>query len=63
VTRQKLIRSMASVCKDMGSLVVAEGVETTAERDCVIDLGCDLLQGYLLAKPGPPFPAIAWPPS
>jgi EAL domain-containing protein (putative c-di-GMP-specific phosphodiesterase class I) len=63
VTRQKLIRSMASVCKDMGSLVVAEGVETTAERDCVIDLGCDLLQGYLLAKPGPPFPAIDWPPS
>jgi EAL domain-containing protein (putative c-di-GMP-specific phosphodiesterase class I) len=57
-TKQKLIQSMTSVCKDMGSLVVGEGIETSAERDCLIDLGCDLLQGYLLARPGPPFPHV-----
>jgi EAL domain-containing protein (putative c-di-GMP-specific phosphodiesterase class I) len=59
-TKQKLIHSMASVCKDMGSLVVAEGVETSEERDCLVELGCDLLQGYLLARPGPPFPRFTW---
>jgi EAL domain-containing protein (putative c-di-GMP-specific phosphodiesterase class I) len=41
--------------------VVAEGVETAAELDAVLGLGCDLVQGYLLAKPGPAFPPFAWP--
>jgi EAL domain-containing protein (putative c-di-GMP-specific phosphodiesterase class I) len=45
----------------MGMLVVAEGVEVVAERDVLVDLGCDLLQGYLFAKPGPAFPGFAWP--
>jgi hypothetical protein len=35
------------------------GVKTKEERDAVIDLGCDLLQGYLLARPGKPFPRLA----
>jgi len=56
--KQKLIRSMTRLCRDMGVTVVAEGIETTQERDVVIELGCDLLQGYLLARPGKPFPAI-----
>jgi EAL domain-containing protein (putative c-di-GMP-specific phosphodiesterase class I)/CheY-like chemotaxis protein len=58
-TKQKLIRSMAELCKDMGMMVVGEGVETVAERDTLVELGCDLLQGYLFAKPGRPFPEIA----
>jgi EAL domain-containing protein (putative c-di-GMP-specific phosphodiesterase class I) len=57
-TKQKIIRSMAGLSKDMGMLVVAEGVETAAERDALVDLGCDLLQGYLFARPGPPFPQV-----
>jgi len=40
-------------------VIVAEGVEVAAERDCVRESGCDLLQGYLFARPGPPFPAVA----
>jgi EAL domain-containing protein (putative c-di-GMP-specific phosphodiesterase class I) len=59
-TKQKVIRSMASLCRDMGMLVVAEGVETVEERDTLLDLGCDLLQGFLLARPGKPFPAVTW---
>lgn len=57
--KQKLVRSMTSLCKDLGMLVVAEGIETKAERDMVVSLGCDLLQGYLFARPGKPFPEIA----
>jgi EAL domain-containing protein (putative c-di-GMP-specific phosphodiesterase class I) len=59
-TKQKLIRSMATLCKDLGIIVVAEGVETAAERDCVVELGCDLLQGYLHGKPGLAFPEFVW---
>jgi EAL domain-containing protein (putative c-di-GMP-specific phosphodiesterase class I) len=59
--KQKLVASMTALCKDMGFLVVAEGIETTAERDCVQQLGCDLLQGFLFARPGRPFPTVSWP--
>lgn len=50
-TKQRLVRSMTQVCVDMGMLVVAEGVETRQERDALVELGCDLLQGYLFGKP------------
>ena len=59
-TKQKLIYAMTSLCKEMGMTVVAEGVETVAERDALVDIGCDLLQGYLFAKPGRAFPEFAW---
>jgi EAL domain-containing protein (putative c-di-GMP-specific phosphodiesterase class I) len=58
--KQKLVASMTALCKDMGFLVVAEGIETRAERDCVVSLGCDLLQGFLFARPGHPFPTASW---
>jgi EAL domain-containing protein (putative c-di-GMP-specific phosphodiesterase class I) len=32
-------------------MVVAEGIETPAERDTVIALGCDLIQGFLIGRP------------
>jgi EAL domain-containing protein (putative c-di-GMP-specific phosphodiesterase class I) len=31
--------------------VVAEGVETPAQRELLLRLGCDGLQGYLLHRP------------
>jgi EAL domain-containing protein (putative c-di-GMP-specific phosphodiesterase class I)/FixJ family two-component response regulator len=55
-TKQKLAESMTRLCSDLGILVVGEGVETPAERDTLAALGCDLLQGYHFAKPGPAFP-------
>jgi EAL domain-containing protein (putative c-di-GMP-specific phosphodiesterase class I) len=54
--RRRLVGSMTALCKEMGMGVVAEGVEVVEERDCLRGVGCDLLQGYLFAKPGPPFP-------
>lgn len=33
--------------------LVAEGVETTAQRNFLTKLGCDVLQGYLYSKPLP----------
>ncbi|MCR5881501.1 bifunctional diguanylate cyclase/phosphodiesterase [Rhizobacter sp. J219] len=40
--------------------VVAEGVETEAQRDILVELQCDELQGYLIARPLPPEQLMAW---
>lgn len=40
--------------------VVAEGVETTEQADCLRALGCDEMQGYLLSRPMPPEALPAW---
>ncbi len=58
--RRRLIASMCALCRDMDIRVVAEGVETPEERDSVRLCGCTLQQGYLFAKPGPPFPKVAF---
>jgi EAL domain-containing protein (putative c-di-GMP-specific phosphodiesterase class I) len=49
--KQRLIGSMASLSKEFGIMVVAEGIETPAERDTVTALGCDLIQGFLIGRP------------
>lgn len=59
--KRRLVETMAQLCRDLGILVVAEGVETRAELDCLRECRCDLYQGYLLGRPGPPFPEFAWP--
>ena len=53
--KQRLIRSVTQLCREQGTQVIGEGVETEAEAAVLVDLGCDLLQGYLIAKPAPPF--------
>ena len=58
--RQRLIESMASLCKELSIQVVAEGVELAEEGFTVQQAGCDLLQGYYFARPGPPFPEVAF---
>jgi EAL domain-containing protein (putative c-di-GMP-specific phosphodiesterase class I) len=55
-TRQKLVGAMVGLCKEMDVQVITEGVETRAERDALLRLGADLMQGYLFAKPDWPFP-------
>jgi EAL domain-containing protein (putative c-di-GMP-specific phosphodiesterase class I)/CheY-like chemotaxis protein len=54
--KQKLVGAIAALCRDLGIQLVAEGIETSAERDCVCSLGGDALQGYLFARPDRGFP-------
>jgi EAL domain-containing protein (putative c-di-GMP-specific phosphodiesterase class I) len=58
--KQKLVGSLVVLCKELGLSVVAEGVETVAERDTITKLGCDMLQGFLFAQPEKPFPVVRW---
>ena len=45
---------MVGLGKALDLTVVAEGVETLEQRDVVTELGVDVLQGFLLARPAPP---------
>jgi EAL domain-containing protein (putative c-di-GMP-specific phosphodiesterase class I) len=54
--KQKLFRSFITLCKDLDTEIIAEGVEVAEERDCLNSLGGDLYQGYLFARPGRGFP-------
>jgi EAL domain-containing protein (putative c-di-GMP-specific phosphodiesterase class I) len=49
---------MTSLCKEMGMLVIAEGIEVVEERDVVGLSGCELFQGYFFARPGAGFPRV-----
>jgi len=59
-TKRRVVGAIATLCRELGSKVVAEGVETDIERKVLIDLGIDLLQGYLFAKPARGFPQPTW---
>lgn len=50
-TKQKIVRSMVRLCHELGQGIIAEGVETHEERVALVDLGCDLMQGYFFACP------------
>jgi EAL domain-containing protein (putative c-di-GMP-specific phosphodiesterase class I) len=56
--KRRLIRAMRGVCDDLGILIVAEGIETAAERDTVTELGCDFVQGFFLATPERGIPEV-----
>lgn len=58
--KQKLIRSMTTMCHDMGLQVIAEGVECAEERDVLVSLGCNLFQGYHFGRPEKPFVLPTW---
>lgn len=60
-TKRSLVASLVGVCRDLGMKVIAEGVETASERDALTELGCELLQGYLFARPAAEFPPVAFP--
>jgi diguanylate cyclase (GGDEF)-like protein len=51
LARSRLVKRIVEFANDQGILVVAEGVETAAEADCVEELGCHLMQGYFFGKP------------
>ena len=52
-TDEAIVRALIEMAHALGVQVVAEGVETAVQRDCLHSLGCDIMQGYLFCRPAP----------
>ena len=46
-----ILESSAALAKKLNMTIVAEGVEDQNDWDVVTSVGCDLVQGYFIAKP------------
>jgi diguanylate cyclase (GGDEF)-like protein/PAS domain S-box-containing protein len=52
-TELALCKAIIVMAHELGMQVIAEGVETTRQRDLLVAAGCDFAQGYLFARPMP----------
>lgn len=48
---QRLVKTIIEMGQGLGLHVIAEGIETEAERATLQQLGCDAMQGYLASRP------------
>lgn len=53
-TAESLIKLIIDTGHFLGATITAEWVETQAQRDRLVRLGCDRLQGFHFARPQPP---------
>jgi EAL domain-containing protein (putative c-di-GMP-specific phosphodiesterase class I) len=56
--RAALVGALAGYSTQVGTMLVAEGVETAAELRAIKRLGVPLVQGFYLSRPGPPWPEV-----
>lgn len=54
-TKRRVVGAITTLSRELGSKVVAEGVETLDEYNVLVDCGVELIQGYLLARPSREF--------
>lgn len=57
---QKFLFSLVTMARGLGFHIVAEGIETEQQRDFLLGLGVDYLQGFLMSKPIAADDALAW---
>ena len=50
-TRQAIVAGLQRYAEGSASLLIAEGIETDAEREALVRIGVTLGQGYLLGRP------------
>ena len=55
-----IVGSIIELAHNLGLAVVAEGVEDLATLGALADSGCDVIQGYVLARPMPAAQLPGW---
>jgi diguanylate cyclase (GGDEF)-like protein len=48
---ESIVRSVIGLAHGLGMMVIAEGVETARQLECLHDFECDQYQGYLFSRP------------
>ena len=51
LARRQIVKSLVNLSREMGLLLVAEGIETQEELRVLEDIGVRYVQGYLFAQP------------
>ena len=51
LARRQIVKSLVGLSREMGLLLVAEGIETESELRVLEDIGVRYVQGYLFARP------------
>jgi predicted signal transduction protein with EAL and GGDEF domain len=55
-----IVRAIVDMAHALGHQVVAEGIELDVQRDFLLSVGCDRLQGYLFGYPQTPDALLEW---
>lgn len=55
-----IVESVIHLARGLSLQTIAEGIETESQRALLTDMGCDIMQGYLLSKPCPLADIIVW---
>jgi EAL domain-containing protein (putative c-di-GMP-specific phosphodiesterase class I) len=56
----RVVVNIMGLAADMGKQLIVEGVETNAQGEKLLAMGCELAQGYAIAKPMPASKVIDW---
>jgi EAL domain-containing protein (putative c-di-GMP-specific phosphodiesterase class I) len=59
-TSAAIVRSLVELAHNLGFVVVAEGVEEAETLTALQEMGCDMAQGYLMARPMPAGDVPGW---
>ncbi len=51
------MRAVLALANTLGMEVIAEGIETDSQRDCLLEIGCEQGQGFLFSRARP---ALEW---
>ena len=51
INTRQIVYSIVIIAKSLGMKIVAEGVESATQKEILDEMGCDIYQGYLFARP------------
>ncbi|MBU0550579.1 EAL domain-containing response regulator [Myxococcota bacterium] len=60
---RNIVQAMIGLAHNLGLKAVAEGIETKAVLDALIEMGCDYAQGYYISRPRPAEDLLEWAPT
>ncbi|MBW3535328.1 MAG: EAL domain-containing protein [Gemmatimonadetes bacterium] len=56
----EVVRTIVRLGRNLGMLIIAEGVETDGQRELLLELGCHAAQGWLFSRPLAAHQVVGW---